>query len=147
MEGLIETAFDDGAALAYGGGRPPGLEKGFFVEPTLLTGVRNDMRIAREEIFGPVGVVIPFRDDDEAVRLANDSDYGLGGGIWSADTAKALGLARRLRTGGVHINGGGAGLSQHVPFGGYKESGLGREWGHWGLEEFLQHKTIQWSAR
>lgn len=147
VEGLIRAASDEGADLAFGGGRPAGLDKGFFVEPTLFTGVRNDMRIAREEVFGPVGVVIPFRDEDEAIRIANDSDYGLGGGVWSADTVKALGLARRMRTGGVSINGGGVGLSQHVPFGGYKQSGLGREWGSWGLEEFLQHKTIQWGVR
>lgn len=147
VEELIRAAVDEGAEVAFGGGRPPGLDKGFFVEPTLFTGVRNDMRIAREEVFGPVGVVIPFRDEDEAVRLANDSDYGLGGGVWSADTANALGIARRLRTGQVAINGGGVGLSPHVPFGGYKQSGLGREWGAFGLEEYLQHKAIQWSVR
>lgn len=147
VEGLIQRAVDEGAELAYGGGRPAGLDKGFFVEPTLFTGVRNDMRIAREEVFGPVGVVLKYADEDEAIRLANDSEYGLGGGVWSADTVKALSIARRMRTGGVAINGGGVGLSPHVPFGGYKQSGLGREWGTWGMEEYLQHKSIQWSAR
>jgi aldehyde dehydrogenase (NAD+) len=147
VEGLIRDAVDDGAQLVFGGGRPPGLDKGFFVQPTVFTGVRNDMRIAREEIFGPVNVIIPFADDDEAVRIANDSDYGLGGGVWSTDTVRALNIARRLHTGGVHINGGGVGLSPHVPFGGYKNSGLGREWGTWGMEEYLQHKSIEWSAR
>ena len=147
VEALISQAVDDGAEIAYGGGRPAGLERGFFVEPTLFTGVSNDMRIAQEEVFGPVNVIIPFSDDDEAVRIANDSDYGLGGGVWSADTVRALGIARRLHTGGVQINGGGVGLSQHGPFGGYKKSGLGREFGAWGMEEYLQHKTIEWSAR
>lgn len=147
VEELIASALDEGAELASGGGRPRGLDKGFFLEPTLFTGVRNTMRIARTEVFGPVGVVIPFSDNDEAIRIANDSDYGLAGGIWSADTANALAMARKLRTGAVNINGGGPGLSPHAPFGGYKHSGLGREFGPFGLSEFLQHKAIQWSVR
>jgi aldehyde dehydrogenase (NAD+) len=147
VEGMIADAVADGADVAFGGGRPAGLDKGFFLEPTLLTGVRNDMRIAQQEVFGPVNAVIPFTDDNDAVRIANDSDYGLGGGVWSGDTVRALGIARRIRTGGVFINGGGASVSPHVPFGGYKQSGLGREWGNWGMEEYLQHKTIEWSAR
>lgn len=147
VEDLINNAVGEGATLAHGGGRPAGLSTGFYLEPTLFTGVGNHMRIARQEIFGPVGVVIPFRDDDEAVRIANDSEYGLGGGVWSRDTVRALAIARRLRTGGVWINGAGLGLSQHVPFGGYKQSGLGREGGLWGLEEYLQQKAIQWMVR
>jgi aldehyde dehydrogenase (NAD+) len=147
VEGLISAAVADGADLVYGGGRPSGLNSGFFLEPTVFTGVRNDMRIAREEVFGPVNVIMPFRDDDDAVRIANDSDYGLGGGVWSADTVRALDIARRLQTGSVGINGGGVGLSQHAPFGGYKHSGIGREFGTWGMQEYLQHKTIEWSVR
>lgn len=147
VEKLIAAAGHEGAELAYGGGRPANLDKGFFLEPTLFAGVHNDMRIAREEVFGPVGVVIPFTDEDDAIRLANDSDFGLSAGIWTQDTARAVGLARRLRTGGVNINGGGVGLSPHAAFGGYKQSGLGREWGNWGMQEFLQHKSIQWRAR
>jgi acyl-CoA reductase-like NAD-dependent aldehyde dehydrogenase len=146
VERYIKTGVDEGARIAYGGNRPAGLDKGFFVEPTLFVDVDNSMTIAQQEIFGPVGVVIPFRDQDEAVRLANDSEYGLGGGVWSADPVRALEVARQLRTGYVNVNGGGGSLSPHGPFGGYKQSGLGREWGHYGLSEFLQHKTIAWSA-
>lgn len=146
VEQLIRSGLDEGAQLAYGGGRPAGLDKGFFVEPTLFVGVDNSMTIARREFFGPVGVVIPFSTDDEAVALANDSDFGLGGGVWSADPVRAYGLARRIRTGMVTINGGGGGLNPDTPFGGYKQSGLGREWGASGLSEFLHHKSIVWSA-
>jgi aldehyde dehydrogenase (NAD+) len=147
VQNMISDAVEDGAQIAYGGGRPSGLDKGFFLEPTVLTGVENSMRIAQQEVFGPVNAVIPFTDDDEAVRIANDSAYGLSGSVWSADTTHALSLARRLRTGGVLINGGSSQLSPHVPFGGYKASGLGREFGSWGMDEFLQHKAIEWSAR
>jgi aldehyde dehydrogenase (NAD+) len=147
VEGLIAAAVDDGAEIVFGGKRPQGLDKGFFVEPTVFTGVSNDMRIAQEEVFGPVNVIIPFSDDHEAVRIANDSEYGLGGGVWSRDPVRALTIARQLHTGTVGINGGGVGLSQHAPFGGYKKSGLGREFGTWGMQEYLQHKSIEWSAR
>jgi aldehyde dehydrogenase (NAD+) len=144
VEGMIDRARRDGAQVAYGGGRPTHLDKGYFVEPTLLVGVDNTMEVARQEVFGPVGVVIPFRDDEEAVRLANDSDFGLGGGVWSADPVRAYAIARRLRTGAVHVNGGGGGLNPNAPFGGYKHSGLGREWGSYGMDEFLEHKAITW---
>ena len=107
VEGMIDRARLDGAQVAYGGGRPANLDKGYFVEPTLLVDVDNEMEIARQEVFGPVGVVIPFDDDDDAVRLANDSDFGLGGGVWSADPVRAYAIARRLRTGTVSVNGGG----------------------------------------
>lgn len=104
------------------------------------------MVIAQTEFFGPVGVVIPFTTDDEAVTIANDSRYGLSGGVWSSDTAAAYEIATRIRTGTVSINGGG-GVTPRAAFGGYKQSGLGREWGEFGLDEFLQTKTIAWSAR
>jgi aldehyde dehydrogenase (NAD+) len=143
---LIRSGLDEGAQLAFGGGRPAGLDKGFFVEPTLFVNVDNTMTIAQREFFGPVGVVIPFRTDAEAVALANSSDFGLGGGVWSADPVRAYTLARQVRTGMVTINGGGNGLNPDTPFGGYKQSGLGREWGAAGLSEYLQHKSIVWSA-
>ncbi|BBX21704.1 aldehyde dehydrogenase [Mycolicibacter terrae] len=144
VEELIATGVQEGAQIAYGGGRPAHLDRGYFLEPTLFVGVDNGMRIAQEEFFGPVGVVIPFRDDDEAVRIANDSRFGLSGGVWSADPVRAVGVARRLRTGMVVINGGGGGLNPNSPFGGYKYSGIGREFGGHGLSEYLQHKALQW---
>ena len=145
VESLIRIGQEEGAQVAYGGGRPVGLDKGFFVEPTIFTGVDNSMQIAQKEFFGPVGVVIPFKDDDDAVRIANQSDYGLGGGVWAKDPARAYEIAKRLRTGTVAVNGGG-GLNLNAPFGGYKQSGLGREWGAAGLEEFLQTKAVTWSV-
>jgi len=144
VEALIRTGLDEGAQLAYGGGRPAHLDKGFFLEPTLFVGVDNAMTIARKELFGPVGVVIPFRDEHEAIGLANDSEYGLAAGVWSGDAARALRVARQLRTGMVVVNGGGGGLNPSGPFGGYKNSGIGRETGEYGLSEFLQHKAIHW---
>jgi aldehyde dehydrogenase (NAD+) len=146
VEQLIQAGIKEGAQLACGGGRPAHLDKGFFVEPTVFVNVDNSMSIAQREFFGPVSVVIPFKTDAEAVRLANHSDYGLAGGVWSANPARALNIADQVRAGTVSVNGGGAGLSPHGPFGGYKQSGIGREWGKWGLEEFLQHKQIVWSA-
>jgi acyl-CoA reductase-like NAD-dependent aldehyde dehydrogenase len=146
VEALIRSGVEEGAEIVFGGHRPSELKHGFFLEPTLFTGVDNSMSIAQREFFGPVGIVIPFRDDDEAIRLANESDFGLGGGVWAQDAARAYALARRLRTGYVTVNGGGGGLSPHGPFGGYKGSGLGREWGHHGMSEFLQHKTIAWGV-
>ncbi|TDV55979.1 aldehyde dehydrogenase family protein [Actinophytocola oryzae] len=146
VEKLIRTGEEEGATLVAGGGRPAGLDKGHFLEPTLFTGVHNGMTIARTEIFGPVGVVIPFRTDDEAVRIANDSPYGLSGAVWSADTVTAHGIASRLRTGSVSVNVGG-GVNPRAAFGGYKQSGLGREWGEFGLAEYLQTKSVSWAAR
>lgn len=145
VEKLIRSGEEEGGQLVIGGGRPA--RRGYFVEPTLFTGVTNAMTIARTEIFGPVGVVIPYDTDDEAVRIANDSPYGLSGGVFSADTAAAYDIATRIRTGTVTINGGSAGVSPRAAFGGYKQSGLGREWGEFGLDEFLQTKTINWAAR
>lgn len=144
VEALIASGVDQGAQIAFGGKRPAHLDRGYFIEPTLFVGVDNSMRIAQEEIFGPVAVVIPFADDDEAVRIANDSRYGLAGGVWSSDPLRADAVARRLRTGMVVINGGGGGLNPASPFGGYKHSGIGREFGEYGLAEYLQHKALQW---
>jgi acyl-CoA reductase-like NAD-dependent aldehyde dehydrogenase len=146
VEELIRVGQQEGAHIAHGGGRPAGLDKGFFVEPTLFTGVGNAMQIAQKEFFGPVGIMIPFRTEDEAVRLANESPFGLGGGVWSGDPVRAYNIARQLRTGTVILNGGGGGLSPHAAFGGYKQSGLGREWGEHGLSEFLQTKSISWGV-
>jgi aldehyde dehydrogenase (NAD+) len=147
VETLIRAGVDAGARIAYGGGRPVWLDKGFFVEPTLFLDVDNSMTIAQKEFFGPVGVVIPFKDEQEAIRLANDSDFGLAAGVWAADPVHAYRVATRVRAGLVYINGGGAGSSPHTPFGGYKASGLGVERGEYGLDEFLLSKSIIWSAR
>jgi aldehyde dehydrogenase (NAD+) len=147
VEKLIRVGEEEGARIECGGKRPAGLDRGYFMEPTLFVAVDNAMTVARTEFFGPVGVVIPFRTDEEAVHIANDSPYGLGGAVWSADTVAAYDLATRLRTGGVAINGGSAGVNPRAAFGGYKQSGLGREWGEFGLDEYLQTKTVSWAAR
>ena len=137
----IKLGIEEGARLVTGGPSvPAGLEGGNYVTPTLFADVRNDMRIAREEIFGPVLVVIPYDDEDEAVRIANDSDYGLSGGVWSASTERALAIARRLGTGTVTLN--GSPMSFDGPFGGYKASGIGREYGMVGLTGYIEHKTV-----
>ena len=140
VESYITLGRDEGAKVVAGGGRPAGLESGWYVEPTVFRDVDNSMRIAREEIFGPVVVVIPYEDEDDAVRIANDSDYGLAGSVWTADAAHGLDVARRVRTGTYGIN---MYLMDFVsPFGGYKASGLGREFGPEGLEEYLESKSI-----
>jgi aldehyde dehydrogenase (NAD+) len=144
VESLIAIGIEEGAQVAFGGGRPAELDKGFYVEPTLLTGVTNDAAVAQREFFGPVGVIIPFDDDDAAVRMANESPYGLAGAVWAKDPVRAYGMAKRIRSGHIAVNGGGGSLSPHGPFGGYKQSGLGREWGTYGLEEFLEYKTVHW---
>lgn len=147
VEALIKAGLDEGGQIAYGGGRPTGLDKGFYVEPTVFVDMDNSKTLARHEVFGPVSVLLPFKDDDEAIKIANDSDFGLGGGVWSRDPVRALNVGRRIRTGQVTINGGGGGgLSPYSPFGGYKQSGLGREWGAAGMEEYLQTKSIIWGV-
>jgi acyl-CoA reductase-like NAD-dependent aldehyde dehydrogenase len=147
VEALIRSGVAEGATIAHGGGRPAGLRKGFFVEPTLFVDVDNAMTVAQQEFFGPVGTVIAFTGEQEAVRLANESAFGLAAGVWAADPVDAYRVATRVRAGLVYINGGGAGSSPHTPFGGYKDSGLGVERGEYGLEEFLLTKSIIWSAR
>ncbi|MDY0008042.1 MAG: aldehyde dehydrogenase family protein [Spongiibacteraceae bacterium] len=137
----IEIGKQEGARLLVGGGKPAHLPRGYYVEPTVFVDVDNSMRIAQEEIFGPVLVVIPFKDDADAIRIANDSIYGLSGAVWSADEARALAVAQRIRTGTININGGNF-YSGDAPFGGYKQSGIGREMGLEGFEEYLETKTI-----
>jgi acyl-CoA reductase-like NAD-dependent aldehyde dehydrogenase len=144
VERYIARGLEEGATLACGGRRPAHLQRGFYVEPTLFTAVRNDMSIAREEIFGPVIVAIPFADEAEAIAIANDSDYGLYGYVWTGDTARGLRVARGLRTGTVQIN--GSPMHPEAPFGGYKQSGLGRDGGRYGLQAYGELKYIGWTA-
>jgi acyl-CoA reductase-like NAD-dependent aldehyde dehydrogenase len=165
VEGYVASGAEQGAELVTGGRRPAGFDKGFFYEPTVFVGT-NDMRIAQEEIFGPVYTVIPYSGKDaDAVRLANDSIYGLGGGVVAATTARAFNVARQIRAGFMNARGVGAtatevgpgagqgpgwgtamsGIGQTGAFGGFKQSGFGREWGHHGLEEFTEVKSIGWS--
>jgi aldehyde dehydrogenase (NAD+) len=143
--GYIEKGKAQGARLVTGGGVPAHLPKGFYVEPTLFVDVDNSMTIAQEEIFGPVLVVIPFDDDDDAVRIANDSAYGLSGAITSGDLDRAKAVARRIRTGTIGIN-GAIWYGADAPFGGYKGSGIGRQCGIEGLEIFTETKTVGWRA-
>ncbi|HWX42060.1 MAG TPA: aldehyde dehydrogenase family protein [Blastocatellia bacterium] len=142
VQGYIKKGVEEGATLVTGGAEAPeGLSKGYFVRPTVFAGVRSDMTIAQEEIFGPVLSIIPYENEDEAIRIANDTVYGLAGGVWSADEDRARRVALRLRTGQVDINGGK--FNPMAPFGGYKQSGNGREMGKYGLEEYLEVKSIQ----
>ena len=138
---LIQSGIDEGATLAAGGPElPRGLNKGYFIKPTIFTDVTNDMRIAKEEIFGPVLSIIPFETEDEAVNIVNETEYGLGNYLQTEDKEKAKRVARRLNAGTIYINGNGA--DSGTPFGGFKQSGNGREGGVWGLEEYLEVKTV-----
>ncbi len=143
VEGYIAVGRDEGARVTTGGGRPD-FDKGWWVEPTVFAEVDNSMRIAQEEIFGPVVCVIPFDDVDDAVRIANDSDYGLSGSVWTADVDAGTDVARRVRTGTYTVN--GFAMEWGAPFGGFKNSGIGRELGPEGLEEYLEYKTINLPA-
>ncbi|MYY81965.1 MULTISPECIES: aldehyde dehydrogenase [unclassified Streptomyces] len=136
----IRIGQEEGAKILAGGGRPAGLDRGWYVEPTLFGGVDNSMRIAREEIFGPVICLLPYGDEDEAVRIADDSDYGLSGSVWTADTERGIDIARRVRTGTYSVN--TFSLDMLGPFGGFKNSGLGREFGPEGYGEYFEHKMI-----
>ncbi len=137
---FIELGLKEGAELVAGGPDRPGMSQGYFVQPTVLV-VQPDHTLAREEIFGPVLVILAYRDEEEAIRIANDTIYGLGGGVWSQDEAHAVRVARRIRTGQVDIN--GAPFNANAPFGGFKQSGHGRENGKYGLDEFLEYKALQ----
>jgi len=142
VEDFIEKGMEEGAELVSGGpGKPEGLETGYFVKPTIFGRVDPKSTIAQEEIFGPVLSILTYKDEDDAVAIANDSIYGLSGGVWSADEDHAMAVARRMRTGMIDINGGR--FNPDAPFGGYKQSGNGREWGRYGFEEFLETKAIQ----
>ncbi len=145
-EKFVAGALAEGARLVCGGRRPEGLDRGFFFEPTLLVDVRTDMTVAQQEVFGPVGAVIPFDDDEEAIRIANDSCFGLSGSLWTADTGTAFAMAQRINTGNISINGGTGGMSPWAPFGGYKRSGVGRELGADVLDDFTETKAIQFHA-
>ena len=165
VEGYVASGVEQGAEIAIGGKRPEGFDKGFFYEPTVFVNCRNDMKICQEEIFGPVLAVIPYSTEDEAVRIANDSIYGLAGGVMSANTGRAFNVGRQLRAGTINVttvggtpvenlgpgNGAGpgwgtwpAGVGITGAFGGYKQSGIGREWGRHGMEEFTEVKNISW---
>jgi acyl-CoA reductase-like NAD-dependent aldehyde dehydrogenase len=139
----IKKGVDEGAELITGGAEPPegAPAGGYYVRPTVFGKVKNSMTIAQEEIFGPVLAIIPYKDEDDAVRIANDSPYGLAGAVWSKDDAHAQRIARRIRAGQVDVNGGAFNLN--APFGGFKQSGHGREAGVYGLEEFLEYKSLQ----
>jgi aldehyde dehydrogenase (NAD+) len=141
IQGLIKKGIAEGAKLECGGeGLPDGLNNGYYVKPTVFSHVTNDMTIAREEIFGPVLSIIGYEDDADAIRIANDTPYGLSGYVQSSNIERARNVARQIRAGNIHVN--GAGVDPGSPFGGYKQSGNGREFSVWGLEEFLETKAI-----
>jgi aldehyde dehydrogenase (NAD+) len=141
VQGYLDLALEEGGSFACGGGRPAGLPSGFYVEPTVISGLTNDARVAREEIFGPVLVVLGHRGDADAVRIANESPYGLSGTVFGTDRRRVDWVVSRLRTGTINVN-GGVWYSGDVPFGGYKQSGIGREMGLAGFEEYLQTKVV-----
>lgn len=142
VRGCLDTGVREGAVLLTGGSRPPDrLDRGWFVRPTVFSEVPSEATIAQEEIFGPVLSILAYEDEEDAVRIANGTPYGLSGAVWSGDPARAERIARRLRTGRVSVNGGA--MHPLAPFGGYKQSGIGRELGHYGLEEFLEVKSVQ----
>jgi aldehyde dehydrogenase (NAD+)/betaine-aldehyde dehydrogenase len=141
IEAYVASALDEGGSVLAGGGRPP-LDRGWYVNPTLIGGVANSARVCQDEIFGPVAVVLPYRDLDHAVQIANETSFGLHAAIFGP-TETAIALAPRLRAGSVTINGGG-GFRTDAPMGGFKQSGIGREVGEWGVREFLEVQHVQW---
>jgi aldehyde dehydrogenase (NAD+) len=141
IQALINKGMAEGATLVAGGpGRPDGITKGYYVRPTIFANVRNDMAIAREEVFGPVLTILGYQDEDEAVRIANDTPYGLAGYVWGGSVERAGAVARKIRAGNVNLN--GVPNERTAPFGGYKQSGNGREWGRFGFEEYMEVKAI-----
>jgi acyl-CoA reductase-like NAD-dependent aldehyde dehydrogenase len=140
VEGYVTLGIDEGAKIAYGGGRPAGLKRGWYVQPTIFVSADNSMRIAREEIFGPVIVVLGYDDDQHAVSIANDSEYGLAGAVFTSDDRRGVEIARQIRTGTVGVNSFGYGLA--FPFGGFKRSGIGREHGPESIHDVMETKTI-----
>ncbi|MDQ3260145.1 MAG: aldehyde dehydrogenase family protein, partial [Pseudomonadota bacterium] len=141
IQALIKKGIEEGATLVAGGpGRPEGVERGYYVRPTVFANVTNDMTIAREEIFGPVISIMAFKDEDEAVKIANDTPYGLAGYVSAGSVEGARKVARRIRAGNINLN--GVPNERTAPFGGYKQSGNGREWGKFGLDEYLEVKAI-----
>ncbi|MGW5453801.1 aldehyde dehydrogenase [Nocardia sp. NPDC003979] len=145
VEGYISLARSEGGEVVVGGGRPTGRDAGYFVEPTLIAGLTNESRVAREEIFGPVLVILPHDGDDDAIRIANDSPYGLSGSVWGTDPARVDKVVSAIRTGTLGVN-GGTWYSVDAPFGGYKQSGIGREMGVAGFEEYLETKLVAYPA-
>ncbi|MEH6583323.1 MAG: aldehyde dehydrogenase family protein [Halioglobus sp.] len=142
IQGLIQAGIDEGAKLVCGGtGRPEGIDKGYFIKPTVFSGANNEMTVAAEEIFGPVLTMIPYETEEEAITIANDTPYGLAGYVQSSDIGHAREVASRIRAGNVHINGASGGFD--VPFGGFKQSGNGREWGHHGFTDYLEIKAVE----
>jgi aldehyde dehydrogenase (NAD+) len=146
VERYVATGTAEGARIAAGGSRPAGLDRGYYFEPTLFADVTSEMTIAQDEIFGPVAVAIPFEDEADMIRIANDTRYGLAASLWHPDPVRAFELARKIQAGTVSLNGGGGGPHLWGPFGGYKQSGIGREFGDYGLLEYTQLKTVSWSA-
>jgi aldehyde dehydrogenase (NAD+) len=141
IQGLIQAGIDEGAVPIVGGpGKPEGLETGYYVRPTIFANVTNEMTIAREEIFGPVLAILPYEDEADAIRIANDTPYGLSGYISASNIDDARRIASQIRAGQIHVN--GADGDMNAPFGGFKQSGNGREWGEHGLEEFLETKAV-----
>jgi acyl-CoA reductase-like NAD-dependent aldehyde dehydrogenase len=144
IEDYVQTARDEGATIACGGKRPESMSVGFYFEPTLITDATNSMRVAREEIFGPVVVAIPFETEEEAIAIANDSDFGLYGYVWTGDPLQGMRVARAMRTGTVQIN--GAPPNPQAPFGGFKMSGVGRDGGRFALDTYSETKYIGWAS-
>jgi aldehyde dehydrogenase (NAD+) len=142
IQALLQKGVDEGAKVVTGGpGLPEGIDKGYFIKPTVFSEVNNGMTVAREEIFGPVMVMIPYETEEEAIAIANDTPYGLAGYVQSGDISHAREVASKIRAGNIHINGAAGGFD--VPFGGFKQSGNGREWGHHGFTDFLEIKAVE----